>query len=176
MKVRLLYAALASCLCLSSVASAQSGPILMHGGGGPSPITPEEQALTIKIELSDNVAADALYAGRNSEAEIDARQSLSLGQDSGIAQEVLAAALNAQGKEQEALQEYQVMASQGDDHPRNLLPYALLLKSGQWASAVAVYNQALPLTAEGEMLQTLRHFSAALRHWLWRSLSTSAWA
>ena len=44
--------------------------------------------------------------------------------------------------------------------PRNLLPYAqLLLNSGQWAQAVAVYNQALPKLGHEELEQITNHFS-----------------
>ncbi len=124
------------------------------------PLTPEEQALSIRIGLLDSAAAEALDAGQYNVAENEARQVLALGQDSGIAQEVLAAALNAEGKQQEALQAYQVLATEGTDKPRNLLPYALLLlKTGQYASAVAAYNKALPLVAEGDVLEAKGSFS-----------------
>ncbi len=45
-------------------------------------------------------------------------------------------------------------------YPRVLLPFAfLLLKSGQWAQAVAVYNQALPSLGHEELEQITSHFS-----------------
>lgn len=109
------------------------------------PQPPSFQAATMRIYRLDMVAAKALDAGQYAEAEDDARQSISLGPDSGMAPEILASALNAQGKTQEALEAYRQMADQGTDEPRNLLPYALLLlKTGQWARAVEAYNKQLP--------------------------------
>ncbi len=107
----------------------------------------------------DAAAATTLDLGQYTEAEADARQSMSVGPDSGIAQEVLAAALNAQGKTQEALEVYQQMASVGGDQARNLLPYALLLlKAGQWAPALAAYNKAQPF-ANGTLISANNHFA-----------------
>ena len=60
----------------------------------------------------------------------------------GVAEEVLAASLEAQGEDHQALEEYHKMVVDGGaKYPRVLVPYAqLLLKSGKWAEAVAVYN------------------------------------
>lgn len=99
-----------------------------------------------------------------------------MGLDSGIANEVLGAALDAQGKEQEALQVYhaQVIDSKGHlgGQTSSLLPYALLLlKSGQWVPALAAYNQAItslpdvgrhPETVtvhDGDVIRANSHFS-----------------
>ena len=88
---------------------------------------------------------------------------MATGPDSGIAQEVLASALNAQGKEREALQVYQAIAYAHGDHARNLLPYSLLLlKAGRWAPAVAAYNKALPNLAGGKMIRESSHFSPSV--------------
>lgn len=62
----------------------------------------------------------------------------------GIDEEVLAAALDAQGKDVEALQTYCHVVEQLDAHPENIIPYALLLlKSGQWKKAAVTYETAV---------------------------------
>jgi len=107
------------------------------------PVTPQEIRRNTRCGDLARAAAAALDAGRYEEAEADARQSLALGPS--FAEEILASALNAQGRTQEALEAYQLMADEGTDASRNLLPYALLLlKAGQWAPAVAAYNKQLP--------------------------------
>ena len=78
-------------------------------------------------------------------AETEVREAISINPSEAIANEVLAAALEGQGKDTEALQAYKTEVERYDRQPRNLLPYAqLLLKSGQWAQAVAIYTEALP--------------------------------
>ena len=118
------------------------------------------QEITAETEQLDHDAAADLHAGQYAQAEAEARQSLSL-RAGDIAEEVLAASLEAQGKDQEALQQYHVMViDQKAGYPRVLLPYAqYLLKSGQWAQAAAVYNQALPLLGNGELEKETSHFS-----------------
>jgi tetratricopeptide (TPR) repeat protein len=99
----------------------------------------------------DREAIDAMNAGQYAEAESDARQSVSIGVASGRGQDILAAALDAQGKTQEALLAYQAIFAEGDVSAANELPYALLLlKSGQWAQAVEVYNRQLPYNSVGD--------------------------
>jgi hypothetical protein len=103
-------------------------------------------------------AAIDLHLGNYARAEDEARQADALDPLAGVPQEVLAEALDAQGKDQEALQEYRIMSVGG--HPYDLLPYAqLLLKSGQWAQAVTVYNQVLPRLGHEELEQITSHFS-----------------
>lgn len=123
-------------------------------------LTPAQKAREdLKWRLAQAAIA-AQDAGDYAEAEDDAKQSTSVGQDSGLAQEVLASALNAQGKTQEALQAYKVMADQGDTFPRNEVPYArLLLETGQWAQAVTAYNKMLPNLPFGDMAEANSHFS-----------------
>ncbi len=128
-----------------------------------APETPEEKERGEQRGVLNHAAAVSLHAGRYAEAEVEARQALSLGLDSGATYGMLGAALAAQGKTQEALQVYHAMVD-GQDRPvgqtRYLLPYALLLlKSGQWAHAVAAYNAALPLLDEGELMRANSHFS-----------------
>jgi Tfp pilus assembly protein PilF len=135
-------------------------------------LTPAQMARIDEIRSLDKAAAAALDADDYAEAEADARKVISLGPDSGVAQEVLASALYAQGKTQEALQAYKVMADEHTDDPRNLLPYAmLLLKTRHWKQAVAEYNEAVPNVSDpfprnyfkdlsGEsLLQADSHFS-----------------
>ena len=114
-------------------------------GHQPQPVTPEQQARRDREDLLVYSAARALHAGQYAQAEADARQDLALGDISGATREILAGALDGQGRTQEALQEYGRIVSKGATVPRTLLPYALLLlKTGQWAQAVAAYDQALP--------------------------------
>ena len=131
---------------------------------GPVPCTPVQKARSLEAYRLAHAAAAALAAGWYAYAETTARQALATGRDAGVAQEVLASALNAQGKEQEARQIYGAMAHAHGDHPRNLLPYALLLlKAGRWASAVDAYNKALPHLADGDLMRASSHFSASVR-------------
>lgn len=128
--------------------------------------TPAQKAIYKQIIDLDQAAAAALDAGRCAEAEDDARQSMSLGHGPGVAQELLASALNAEGKTQEALEAYKVMADAGSDEPADLLPYSLLLlKAGHWAQAVAAFNKSLPFVSEplsgghAAVLSAYSHFS-----------------
>jgi tetratricopeptide (TPR) repeat protein len=103
-------------------------------------------------------AMNFLNEGRYAAAEAKARQALALG--SPLGQEVLAAALYAQGKDQEAFQVYKAIADRGANAARNEYPYALLLlKSGHWAKAVEAYNTALTLGGDVDALQANSHFS-----------------
>lgn len=127
----------------------------------PVPLTPALKAREDKKWRLDQAAIAALDTGEYAEAEDDARQSIAVGQDSGLAQEVLASSLNAQGRTQEALQAYKVIADGGGAFSRNLVPYArLLLESGQWAQAVIAYNTALTDLSFGEMMKANSRFSA----------------
>jgi tetratricopeptide (TPR) repeat protein len=109
------------------------------------PTTPEQMAKTMQAAQLAWAAATSFHAGNYAQAEEEARQALAVEPQEGMSQEVLASALESQGKDQEALQQYQTVIKHYDGHPRNLIPYAqLLLKSGQWEQALAVYNQALP--------------------------------
>ena len=140
------------------------------------PRTPEQVAASERQAALDRTAAASLHASHYAQAEAEARQALSMGLDSGIANEVLGAALDAQGKEQEALQVYRSMVIAEKDgikgQSRDLLPYALLLlKSGQWAQALAAYNQAITslpdvgrhleavTVHDGDVIRSNSHFS-----------------
>lgn len=139
-------------VCLSATPAAfgqasQTQPLVRSlSADSMKPPTPEQMAKIVQAGQLAHDAAASLHAGNYAQAEAEARQSMSIDpMNSGVSQEVLAAALEAQGKDQEALQQYQTVAEHYDRHPRNLLPYAqLLLKSGQWQQALAVYNQELP--------------------------------
>lgn len=124
------------------------------------PLTPTQIATHNEIVRLDQAAAAALDAGQYARAEAEAKQSVSLGHDSGIAQELLASSLDAQGKTQEALQAYKVIADRGGDSCDTLLPYArLLLKTGHWAEAVAAYNKQLPGLSDENLMTANSHFS-----------------
>lgn len=138
-------------------------PVGPDAWSGHVPYTPIQKAKSLEAYRLSHAAAAALAAGWYAYAETTARQALATGRDAGVAQEVLASALNAQGKEQEARQIYGAMAHAHGDHPRNLLPYALLLlKAGRWAPAVAAYNKALPHLADGDLMRASSHFSASV--------------
>jgi len=128
-------------LAAPSVNPARGG----YDGSGPI-FNKEWQAKTAEAGQLGHDAAVGLRLGNYAQAVAEAREALSLNPGDGVAAEVLAAALEGQGKDREALAAYQTVVEHHDKHPRNLLPYAqLLLRSGKWAEALAVYNQALPL-------------------------------
>lgn len=133
------------------------------------PISAEGMASLDQAGQIAHSAAIDLHLGNYVKAEDEARQAESLGLIVGTP-EILATALEAQGKDQEAIQIYRSIAVSGQ--PRDLLPYAqLLLKSGQWAQAVAVYNQVLPylpdvgphpetpIVHDGDQITANSHFS-----------------
>ncbi len=126
------------------------------------PPTPLQEAQREQARSLDRDASTFLHAGHYAQAEAKARQVLALtgGYDL-LGPEILAVALDAQGKTQEALQAYKVIVvGEGDTAPRTLLPYALLLlKAGQWAQAVAAYDKALPHLAFGELVRANSDFS-----------------
>ncbi len=141
-------------------------PTKQHIGGVKAPLTPQLKADLAEISRLDTMAAAALDAGQYEEAETDARQSISIYHGSGVARKLLAQSLNAQGKTQEALEAYKVMADAGSDDPADLLPYSLLLlKAGHWAQAVAAFNKSLPFVGEpisgghAALLSAYSHFS-----------------
>ena len=168
MKLSFIYGALAACFSLIPPAFGQPS----MGGPNYQPPTAEEQAKLEQTGLFTHAAAADLHLGNYAQAEAEAREAISTDlMAGGVSEEVLAAALEGQGKDQEALQQYQTVVEH-DKQPRNLLPYAqLLLKSGQWAQAVAVYNQVLPhlpdvgphpetpVVHDGDQIRANSHFS-----------------
>lgn len=159
MKTQVFYSTLVVCLSAASAALGQSDvlnaldptvqtqPLSRGGSQGRRVLpTPARMAQMERASQLAYAAASSLHAGNYAKAEAEARQSISVDSgNSGVSEEVLAAALERQGKDQEALQQYQTVVEHYDRQPRNLLPYAqLLLKSGQWTEALAVYNQVLP--------------------------------
>ena len=119
------------------------------------------EEMIVEAKQLGHDAAEDLHAGKYVQAEVEARQSLSLNPGDGVPAEVLAASLEGQSKDKEALEAYRVMVvDEKAMYPRVLLPYAqLLLKSGQWAQALAVYNQALPSLGHEELERMTSHFS-----------------
>lgn len=128
------------------------------------PIPPQTLALQREAAELTRQAAVALHAGNYAEAEDRVREAINLPViNAGISQELLAAILEAEGKDNEALQAYQNIVKGNDIAPRNLLPYAqLLLKSGQWEAAVSAYNQALILLPDSKIVEANSHFSASM--------------
>jgi len=125
-----------------------------------SPLSPAQKARFLHTMHLARAASNAMQSGDYAMAETDARQSIATGPDSGLAQEVLAASLDAQGKTQEALQAYKEIADVGGSFPRNLLPYAqLLLKAGDYRQAAWAYNKALPLLDDGDLMEQKGEFS-----------------
>jgi predicted Zn-dependent protease len=107
-------------------------------------MSPAEQAAYDKAWKVYLAAAAALKAEQYSTAEADARQAISLGEDTAESPEVLASALMAQGKNTDAIKEFAKLAP-NYTLPKVEFPYALLLlKVGQWKSALNAYNIALP--------------------------------
>jgi tetratricopeptide (TPR) repeat protein len=153
MRTQIIYAALVISLGVASAAVGQTSqaeqlPLKMRAPSAASmqPATPEQLAKIQQTAQLGYAAAADLHLGNYVQAEAEARESLSVNSMNGASAEVLAAALEGQGKDQEALEAYRVMVvDEKATYPRVLLPYAqLLLKSGQWGKAVAIYNQVLP--------------------------------
>ena len=156
-------------VCISTGHSDQRQPGISHR---PAVIPPQvQEAARESFHMASAAAAD-LHAGRYALSENEAREALGKDATNGAAEEVLAAALEAQDKDLEALQQYQAVVQHYDSQPRNLLPYAqLLLKSGQWTQALAIYDQVLPrlpdvglhpetpIVHDGDLMRANSHFS-----------------
>jgi tetratricopeptide (TPR) repeat protein len=113
-----------------------------------------------KIHHLNLAAQEAMNAGNYALAETTAQQSVDLGTPTAKGLEILAAAFDAQGKSQQALDVYTKISKRGNVFPKNMLPYSLLLlKSGQWAAAVAAYNRQLPYNSGADLMQTYTTFS-----------------
>ena len=147
----------------AKIGAAQTQHSPGHGGVSGSfqpPLSPAWKAKYRKAGMLAEAATTAMQSGDYAEAEANARAAVATGYDAGDGQEVLAAALDAQGKSQEALQAYKEIANEGGNEPRNLLPYALLLlKAGDARQAALVYNKALPLIDNGELMRKNGGFS-----------------
>ena len=131
---------------------------LLRRRSGPNP---NQQAKNEKCHALNMAGFEALRTGQYSDAEAYAQQVLTLthGYDP-LAPELLASALDAQGRTAEALHAYEVLANQGGSFPRIMFPYArLLLRSGHWAQAVTAYNKALPDLGNGNVIRENSHFS-----------------
>jgi tetratricopeptide (TPR) repeat protein len=132
-----------------------------------SPIqpTPEQSAARDaklkRFSALNKAGFTALHEGRYSEAEENARESLAVNSGQNLlAPELLAEALDAQGKNDEALAAYKILVDQGSEFPRILLPYALLLlKDGKYKEAVAAYNKTSPYIAFGDLIEKTSRFT-----------------
>ncbi len=166
MKKTLFNAGLTVCLCTAAVTvpsfadTPASEVVKGRPVGGPRSIrlTPDQISLEVQKGQLDEDALAAQKAGNYAEAIDKAQQCIELGPDAGQAQEILAYSLNAQGKSSEALEAYKKIVEMNGKSARlyDLIPYAqLLLQSGQWAKAVAVYNQAWPNANTNDSLPPL---------------------
>lgn len=164
MKKPVVWVALGLSLCAAGYALGQAqSPSKQSVGMSIMPLTPQEKAMADQEWRLSQAAIAAQDAGDYAEEEADAKASIAIGQDSGLAQELLAYALNAQGKDQEAIQAYKVIADGGGAFPRNMVPYArLLLKSGHYAEATAVYNKTLPYLPLSNVVQVSGPFSPSV--------------
>jgi tetratricopeptide (TPR) repeat protein len=105
--------------------------------------TPAQLAQFDKAYRMENAAEAALNAGQYELAISDARAS-TVSDSPRLAQDVLVAALAAEGKRDEATKIYASIYAHGGQRANDLLPYALMLvEDGQWSKAVDVYNRAL---------------------------------
>jgi tetratricopeptide (TPR) repeat protein len=126
---------------------------MAHAQGGSSLGSNGDPALMSRSAGLAQLAAAALDAGNYVDAEANARQIIALGIGQARGRAMLASALAAEGKTQEAMSEYSTLSSMDYPYPNGLLPYALLLlKQGQWAEALAVYNKAVPRVGNAQLL------------------------
>ncbi|MGI4789481.1 MAG: tetratricopeptide repeat protein [Janthinobacterium lividum] len=168
MNLRILCGGLCVAVCTASIALAQSfgqqaitGYSGMKARSGPSTVvfTPKMRADFLQEVALNDAAQLALNEGDYDGAETNARQALSLMRGDSEAPEILAVALDAQGKTQEALQAYKALHDAGAVTPVDELPYArLLLETGHWAQAVEAYNKQLPYS-DGDLMQAHSDFS-----------------
>lgn len=113
------------------------------------------------IHLTDDARA-ALRTGDYPAAEDYAQQAIDTRIEVVSGQEIMVEALHGQGRDMEAMPFYQSLYAEGMTEPQYELPYALLLlKTGQWAKAVAVYNGTLPFLNDGDLLRAQNNFSPA---------------
>jgi tetratricopeptide (TPR) repeat protein len=145
----LIFITLIACAVTIVPASAQNPQSGAGLGGGPNSgpsITAAWWAAFKKSNEFTEKSIQALDAGKYALAISDARQKLAMGMPphDPRAETVLAYSLKAEGKDQDALNEYGQMYSRGDWNGADLLQYAqLLLKHGQWSNAVDVYQKAV---------------------------------
>ena len=153
-------------LCAGTALGQTNPSSQQYSRRSPIPLTPEQSAAMDakwkQFSALNKAGFTALHEGRYSEAEDYARESLAVksGQNL-LAPELLAEALDAQGKDAEALAAYQTLVDQGSGFSRILLPYALLLlKDGKYAEAVAAYDKAAPYIDFGPLVARTSHFTA----------------
>ena len=135
-----------ACLTTEGIALGQASQNSKIKPGSANAVPPTSRQLTMMEQSGflQQTAEQALNAGNYADAEAEARDALSIDRQALLAPRILAEALDAQGKSQEALKQYQMIADAGTEAPRELLPYALLLlNAGQWKQAVAAYDKAI---------------------------------
>jgi len=141
MKIQITLTVVVLLFGVPSLSLAQSGPVLA--------VKPGSAEIFQAIDKIEPMSQADLNAGDYVGAETTARKLISL--DDPAANTILAPALAAQGKIDEALKAYAILEADNDTRPRDMMPYALLLvRHGQWQAALAAYNKALPYV--GSML------------------------
>ena len=162
MNIRIVCGGLCVAVCAASITLAQTfgqQAVTRHLDPVPASAAPKERANFLQRVALDDAAQLALNEGDYAGAETNARQALSLARGDSEAPEILAVALDAQGKTQEALQAYKALHDAGAVTPVDELPYArLLLETGHWAQAVEAYNKQLPYS-DGDLMQAHSDFS-----------------
>ena len=129
------------------------------------PMTPAHRAHLLNWLHLTQAARTALREHDAPLAEQYARHSLALdfhlGDD--LSQKLLVAALQAQGRDMETMPFLQTISERKETSPQFELPYALLLmKTGQWAEAVTVYNRTLPFLTDGDLLRAHNTFAVTI--------------
>jgi predicted Zn-dependent protease len=144
----------------STAALAQTSghvPAEVSGPDTGRPLTAAQIQIDLDSGHLDMEAASAYDAHDYKLAEADARQSMSLLPGGGIAEDVLALSLVAEGKDDEAGKLFADMYANNESDPEVMLPYALwLLKHGNGQQALKVYQRALPRVGDGEVLYGAR--------------------
>ena len=143
--------------------AAADRPQEVKGPGGPAshseeingpdgrPMSPELKAAELRAGQLNDEGNVLLSNGQYAAAEATFREALALWPDRGTPYAGLAEALDAQGREQDALAAYRTlfdrfaMLDSAVNETRTKMGYAIALsRAGQWAEAVAVYEKALP--------------------------------
>lgn len=145
-----------------------AGSFSPAAGHGRVVLPSSEQAAN--LEESDQLtqfAEKALDAGDYVAAEDNIKKAIVLAPPSN-AYQILTEALYAQGKDEEALRAYKQINRPEDGSPAVALRYAaLLVRSGQWSQALAIYSRETPQFTErfglnDHLMETNCHFTTSL--------------
>lgn len=112
MRMKLIGFVLCTCLVASTTKAQIPENQKVRTGNASVERTPRQHSMLVESGLLEQTASAALEAGDYVQAEADAQDALTLNSESGYALQLLAEALDGQGKSQEALEKYQMMARQ----------------------------------------------------------------